>query len=117
MIPTPRRQFGAHFRTSAATLAPLPASRSAAPRAAANSRGARRALPVLMLVSLLGGCGKEAAPGANGPAPPPPVAVRVLQMAPQRVPIVFDAVGQTEGAKQVEVRARVSGILQKRLYA
>lgn len=46
----------------------------------------------------------------------PPVSVAVVQVAPQRVPIVLDAVGQTEGAKQVEVRARVSGILQKRLY-
>ena len=42
--------------------------------------------------------------------------VAVLKVAPQRVPIVFNAVGQTEGAKQVEVRARVSGILQKQLY-
>jgi membrane fusion protein (multidrug efflux system) len=40
----------------------------------------------------------------------------VLQVTPKRVPIVFSAVGQTEGAKQVEVRARVSGILQKQLY-
>ena len=37
-------------------------------------------------------------------------------VAPQRVPIVFETVGLTEGAKQVEVRARVSGILQKQLY-
>src|SRR6478752_1553915 len=32
------------------------------------------------------------------------------------VPIVFEVVGQTEGAKQVEVRARIPGLLQKRLY-
>jgi membrane fusion protein (multidrug efflux system) len=40
----------------------------------------------------------------------------VLQVAPQRVPIAVEAVGQIEGSKEVEVRARVSGILLKRLY-
>ena len=34
----------------------------------------------------------------------------------QKVPIAMEAVGQAEGAKQVEVRARVGGILVKRLY-
>jgi membrane fusion protein (multidrug efflux system) len=37
-------------------------------------------------------------------------------VAPQRVPIVLEAVGQVQGSKEVEVRARVSGILLKRLY-
>src|SRR5262249_10285321 len=61
------------------------------------------------------GCNKgNQAPNAG--AAPPPTPVAMLQMAPQRVPIVFDVVGQTEGSKQVEVRARVQGILQKRLY-
>src|SRR5665213_2005901 len=36
--------------------------------------------------------------------------------APRGVPIAFDVVGQTEGAKEVEVRARVAGILLKQLY-
>jgi membrane fusion protein (multidrug efflux system) len=35
---------------------------------------------------------------------------------PQRVPIAFETVGQAEGSREVEVRARVSGILEKRLY-
>jgi len=39
-----------------------------------------------------------------------------MPVAPQRVPIVLDAVGQVQGSKEVEVRARVSGILQKRLF-
>ena len=75
------------------------------------------AMAVLAVALSLGGCGKEAgAPPAGAAAAPPPIAVTVVEVAPQRVPIVFDAVGQTEGAKQVEVRARVSGILQKQLY-
>jgi membrane fusion protein (multidrug efflux system) len=35
---------------------------------------------------------------------------------PQSVPIAVEAVGQAEGSREVEVRARVSGILEKRLY-
>ncbi|MBX3666581.1 MAG: efflux RND transporter periplasmic adaptor subunit, partial [Burkholderiales bacterium] len=37
-------------------------------------------------------------------------------MASQRVPISLDAVGQAEGSREVEIRPRVSGILEKRLY-
>lgn len=37
-------------------------------------------------------------------------------MESQRVPISLDAVGQAEGSREVEIRARVSGILEKRLY-
>jgi len=42
--------------------------------------------------------------------------VRTLTVEPRKVPIRFDIVGQVEGSKQVEVRARVSGILQKQFY-
>jgi membrane fusion protein (multidrug efflux system) len=77
----------------------------------------RAAIPMLLLALSLVGCGKEpGAPSAGAAAAPPAIAVAVLNVAPQRVPIVFDTVGQTEGAKQVEVRARISGILQKQLY-
>ncbi len=88
-----------------------------APLAATTALRARWALTVLLFSSLLAGCGKEAPPTGMAAAAPPPVPVRVLQVAPQRVPIVFSAVGQTEGSKQVEVRARVSGTLQRRLYS
>jgi len=47
----------------------------------------------------------------------PALPAAVLQVAPQRVPIAVEAVGQVEGSKEVEVRARVSGILIKRLYS
>lgn len=75
------------------------------------------AAPATLLFALaLGGCGSEAGAPTAVAAAAPPVAVTVLRVVPQRVPIVFDAVGQTEGSKQVEVRARVSGILEKQLY-
>lgn len=34
----------------------------------------------------------------------------------EQVPIAFEAVGQAEGSREIEVRARVSGILEKRVY-
>ena len=66
--------------------------------------------------TLLAGCGQG---GANtSPSNPAAAGIpaKVLQVAPQRVPIVLEAVGQVQGSKEVEVRARVSGILLKRLY-
>src|SRR5713226_3123570 len=75
------------------------------------------ALAGLLAAALLAGCEQG---GANTPASNPAAAgipARVLQVAPQRVPIVLEAVGQVQGSKEVEVRARVSGILLKRLYS
>src|SRR5712691_11249437 len=74
------------------------------------------ALAGFLAAALLAGCEQG---GANTPASSPAAAgvpARVLQVAPQRVPIVLEAVGQVQGSKEVEVRARVSGILLKRLY-
>jgi len=42
--------------------------------------------------------------------------VSVIEVAPRDVPVSFDAVGRTEGSREVQVRARVSGILEKQLY-
>src|SRR5438045_109059 len=49
-------------------------------------------------------------------AAPPALAVSVIQVAPRDVPVAFDAVGRTEGSREVQVRARVAGILEKQLY-
>lgn len=54
--------------------------------------------------------------GAQQGGPPPAVPVHTVQVAPRRVPISFEVVGQVEGSKEVEVRARVSGTLQKQDY-
>ena len=68
-------------------------------------------LAVLFLIS---GCSKEtAAPQA---ATPPPVPVTVVEMQPRNLPMTIELMAQTEGAKETEVRARVGGILLKRLY-
>jgi membrane fusion protein (multidrug efflux system) len=47
---------------------------------------------------------------------PPALPVSVIQVAPREVPVVFDSVGRTEGSREVQVRARVSGILEQQLY-
>ncbi|WP_322786885.1 efflux RND transporter periplasmic adaptor subunit [Paraburkholderia acidipaludis] len=40
----------------------------------------------------------------------------VIDVALRDVPVVFDYVGQTESSQQVEIRARVNGFLEKRVY-
>ena len=52
------------------------------------------------------------APGGNIPGLP----VQVLTVKQQMVPVSLEAVGQAEGSLEVEVRARVSGILERKLY-
>lgn len=77
---------------------------------------ARKTLSMLLLMAALGsmiaGCSdnKPAAP-AMGPLP-----VTVLAVQPQSVPSAIEIMAQTEGARETEVRARVGGILLKRLY-
>ena len=44
------------------------------------------------------------------------VPVSVLEAAPRAVPVSFDAVARTEGSREVQVRARVAGILERQLY-
>lgn len=52
------------------------------------------------------------APGGNIPGLP----VQALTVKQQMVPVSLEAVGQAEGSLEVEVRARVSGILERKLY-
>jgi len=49
-------------------------------------------------------------------AAPAAVPVSVIEVAPREVPVSFEAVGRTEGSREVQVRARVNGILEKQLY-
>lgn len=87
-----------------------------------STRHGGAANPWLLLgaLLLLAACSDQrpAAAGPGGPGggamPPMPVAVRTVQQ--QTVPIMVEAVGQAEGAKEVEVRARVGGVLQRQQY-
>ncbi|HEY6862303.1 MAG TPA: efflux RND transporter periplasmic adaptor subunit [Burkholderiales bacterium] len=85
------------------------------------NRGPSLLISVLAAASLIGplaGCdrGDAAVRQAGAQQGPPPVPAKVREVKPQPVPIVLDAVGQVQGSKEVEVRARVTGILLKRLY-
>lgn len=64
-------------------------------------------------LALLAACAKPSTP-AGGPGGPLPVTVLAVQ--PQNVPSSLEVVAQTEGARETEVRARVGGILLRRLY-
>ena len=68
--------------------------------------------PPLLIGSLLTGCDKP----APKPRERPPAQVTVQHIVPQDVPVSFEFVGQTESTQQVQVRARVDGFLEKRLY-
>ena len=77
------------------------------------------ALPVLLvmfLMSALSACGKpEQDAKAQGAAPPAPE-VGVVAVQPRDVAVENEYAGRTAGYREVEVRARVIGILQKRTY-
>jgi membrane fusion protein (multidrug efflux system) len=60
---------------------------------------------------------KDAASGATKGAAPAAVPVTTIEAAPKAVPITFDAVGRTEGSRDVQVRARVAGIVEQQLYS
>ncbi|HSW83624.1 MAG TPA: biotin/lipoyl-binding protein, partial [Usitatibacter sp.] len=75
------------------------------------SRKIAFAIASLLLVSA---CGKK--DGASAGAAPPPMPVTVVKVTQQKVPVTIEAVGQAEGSREVEIRARVSGILEKRLF-
>ena len=59
--------------------------------------------------------GKGGHGGPGGGMPPPEV--NVITVASKPLPVTFEYVGQTAGSREVEVRARVTGILLKRNFA
>jgi membrane fusion protein (multidrug efflux system) len=61
---------------------------------------------------LLGGC----KPGGPAPGGFPPAAVSVVTIEAKDVPVTYEYPAQTAGFREIEVRARVTGILQKRVY-
>lgn len=68
-----------------------------------------------LLSVALSGCGKSNGQGQPGGAMPAPE-VSVITVAPKDVAYGFEYAGQTSGYRETEVRARVSGILERRLY-
>lgn len=80
----------------------------------ARSRHRFVVLPALAL--LVAGCEPAAAPGGHpGGGFPPPV-VTVASVEPKDLPVTYEYPAQTAGYREVEVRARVTGILERRNY-
>jgi membrane fusion protein (multidrug efflux system) len=80
------------------------------------SASARR-LALLLLPLAVAACHKDdeaakAAAAAQNRALP----VAAVKVSQQRVPVSLEAVGQAEGSRDVEIRARVTGIIEKRAY-
>ena len=72
-----------------------------------------RPAAALAVAAALAACGQSQHGGFGG-FPPAEVTTQVI--APRNFPVAFEYVGQTLGSKDVEVRARVTGIIEKRLY-
>jgi membrane fusion protein (multidrug efflux system) len=75
-----------------------------------------RLLLIVASAALLAACG----PSGNGNGAPhagmPPAEVGVVTVQPKSVPAPFEYTGQVAGSREVEVRARVTGILLSRNF-
>ena len=69
-------------------------------------------LPIVVVLAVAG-CGQQQGQGFQGF---PPAEVTTIKLVPKTLPANFEYVGQTTGSKEVEVRARVTGILEKKSY-
>ena len=74
----------------------------------------RRVLALAAAAILLNGCGSDAP--ANPNSAPPPAPVSTLIATPADIAVSFSYPARLYGAREVEIRPRVSGILLKRNY-
>ena len=74
---------------------------------------------VLLLCFVVAACNDSGAKQQDkkgAAAAPAAVPVSVIEATQKAVPVTFEAVARTEGSREVQVRARVNGILEKQLY-
>jgi membrane fusion protein (multidrug efflux system) len=81
------------------------------PRSAAQRSRGFALVTLCPLALMLAACGHKEDAGAR-----PAMEVTVMTVEPKDRPQRTEYVGQTESSRQVEIRARVNGYLEKRLY-
>lgn len=74
----------------------------------------RRAAALALLLPLLAGCGGDGE--AAAPQAPPPPEVRVVTVQTEPIVNTLEVPGRLQAVRIAEVRARVDGIVERRLY-
>ena len=75
-----------------------------------------RLIPFALLPAL-SACGPSSGQGGpGGPGGFPPSVVTTIKVEPKDIPVTYEYPAQTAGFREVEVRARVTGILEKRNF-
>ena len=77
------------------------------------ARASASRLISLLVVALVAACGQSQQGGFHGF---PPAEVTTIKLEPKTLPATYEYVGQTQGSKEVEVRARVTGILERKMF-
>jgi membrane fusion protein (multidrug efflux system) len=78
--------------------------------------GTRVLTPILLALAIASCTPGGAQDGKKASAAPQAVPVTTIEVAPREVPVTYEAVGRTEGSRDVQVRARVAGIIERQLY-
>lgn len=73
-----------------------------------------RMLVLTALLGILAGCRGEAGEPESMMGPPP--AVEIMEVSPRLVPVQREYIGRTMGSREVEIHARVTGLIEARRY-
>lgn len=73
-------------------------------------------VPLLLLALLLGACGGDGPGAQQGRGEQPPAVVTVTPVTTESLSLTREYTGRVSGFRTIEVRARVEGILEERLY-
>ena len=76
-----------------------------------TSCAALSAVMLMCSLVLAAGCSKEVPPAVVRP-----IDVTAMTITPRDAPVVREFVGQTQSSREVEIRARVDGFLERRVY-
>lgn len=69
-----------------------------------------------LLTLQLAGCGKSESQPSEGGGASPPQQVTVLELQPQDLPVQFEYVGRLEASREIEIRPRITGLIEQRLF-